>query len=89
MLKIKDNFDLKELEKFGFKAYSFDRNNFYGAVYERFLDDKLVYKVVITANHKYIQIRDGDFGNIAGSLQDLLFDLIQAGLVEKVGGESD
>jgi hypothetical protein len=89
MLKIKDNVDLKELEKFGFKAYSFDRNNFYGAVYERFLDDKLVYKVVITTNHKYIQIRDGDFANIAGSLQDLLYDLIQAGLVEKVGGESE
>ena len=86
MLKIKDNVDLKELEKFGFKAKSFDKNNFYGAVFERFTEsDDLLYKVVITANHHYIQIRDGYFGNIAGSLQTLLFDLIQAGLVEKVG----
>ena len=84
MLKIKDNVDLKELENFGFKAISFDKNNFYGAVYERFLDDVLAYKIVITAKHKYIQIRDGNFSNIAGSLQDILFDLIQSGLVEKV-----
>ena len=85
MLRIKDNVNLKELEKFGFKAKSFDRNNFYGAVFERFVEnDILLYKVVITSNHKYIQIRDGHFGNIAGSLQTLLYDLIQAGLVEKV-----
>lgn len=83
-LRIKDNVDLKELEKFGFKAISFNNNNFYGAVYERFLDNVLVYKIVITAKHKYIQIRDGYFDNIAGSLQDVLFDLIQARLVEKV-----
>lgn len=84
MLKIKDNVDLEELKKFGFKGVSFDRNKFYGLVFERFIEDTLIYKVVITANHKYIQIRDGEFANISGSLQDLLFDLIQAELVEKV-----
>lgn len=88
MLKIKDDVDLKELEKFGFKGKSFDRNNFYGAVFERFTEsDDLLYKVVITPNHHYIQIRDGNFENIDGSLQTLLFDLIQAGLVEKVSDE--
>ena len=85
MLKIKDEIDLKELEKFGFKGKSFDKNNFYGAFFYRFTkNDELLYSVVITSTHHYIQIRDGNFDNIAGSLQDLLFDLIQAGLVEKV-----
>ena len=74
MLKIKESVDLKELEKFGFK------NN----QYIRTLNDSLLYRVVITSTHHYLQIRDCCFSNIAGSLQDLIYDLIQADLVEKV-----
>lgn len=74
MLKIKDSVDLKELEKFGFK------NN----QYIRTLNGILVYRVVITSTHHYLQIRDCNFASIAGSLQDLIYDLIQSGLIEKV-----
>ena len=81
MLKIKDNVNLEELKKYGFKE-----NWYYGTSYIRVKDDYPLYVVIITAKHRYIQIRDGNFGNIAGSLQDLLYDLIQAGLVEKVEG---
>lgn len=76
MLKVKDNVDLKELEKYGFK----------NGIYERMKNDTLLYWVVITSKHRYIQIRSNVCGfiNIAGSLQDLIYDLINAGLVEKV-----
>ena len=79
MLKIKDNVDLKELKKYGFKE-----NWYYGLSYIRVKDEYPLYAVVITTKHRYIQIRDGEFGNIASSLQDLLYDLIKDGLVEKV-----
>ena len=74
MLKIKDNVNLKELEKFGFK----------NGIYTRIVNDRIAYKVYITSTHHYIQIRCFECFVIAESLQVLLFDLIQAGLVEKV-----
>lgn len=74
MIKIKDSVDLKELEKYGFKNNQFIRT----------INDTVVYRVVITSGHHVLQIRNGYFGNIAGSLQDLIYDLTQAGLVEKV-----
>ena len=72
MLKIKDNVDLKELEKFGFRK------------------DKSCEYVKHTAN-AYWCVREKDriivfssgMGLWARILTDL-FDLIQAGLVEKV-----
>ena len=73
MLKIKDNVDLKELEKFGFENGSLCR----------YIDGRLVYMIVITSTHHYIQIRTYDPSIIAKSLQEKLFDLIQASLVEK------
>ena len=76
MLKIKDDIQLKELEKFGFE------NNVYTRKFDS--EDGIAYQVVITRHHHYLQIRNGHFGNIAGSLQDLFYDLIQAGLVDKV-----
>lgn len=71
MLKIKDNVDLKELEKFGFKQYEYthllvlrkDEHDFAG-----------------------IDIRDRRYEilDLCNLTYNLIYDLIQAGLVEKV-----
>ena len=92
MLKIKDNVDLKELEKFGFKYDSeFDvgmyikskhyekeiNDPIYGKSKELFSDRIVVFKddrKIITDNYSLQTKMD----------YDTLFDLIQAGLVEKV-----
>ena len=82
MLKIKDNVDLKELEKYGFKMmknhyYKCKRNNY-----------------SINLENGYIEIdsstgwisQDGTdfFRNDEIEYQDILYDLIKDGLVEKV-----
>ena len=79
MLKIKDNVELEELKKFGFKENS---TGVY--IYERLLEDRLAYRVYVTRTHHYIQIKCYDVSTIAGSLQDLFYDLIKADIVEKV-----
>lgn len=80
MLKIKDNVDLKELEKFGFKT------NFYGVyIYNRLINDVLAWRCFITKNHHNIQIEVFEHCVMAKELQCLLYDLIKADLVEKVG----
>ena len=77
MLKIKDNVDLKELEKFGF-------NNKYNNVsnYEKVVD----YGITIwVENNHYIGIENSMsyfFDN--DIVKPYIQDLIQAGLVEKV-----
>ena len=74
MLKIKDNVDLKELEKFGF------------------------HKTKMYFNKKLVDVYDTEDGDLTircdnrrlicyNMVYNLLFDLIQAGLVEKVGEE--
>ena len=64
MLKIKDNVDLKELEKFGFEEFS------------------------VIYYHEFVSVdKNGRF--IQSNNLDLVYDLIQAGLVEKVGEESE
>ena len=79
MLKIKDDVDLKELEKFGFKKeynqYQFTRITDYGIP---------MYCIFVTRKHKYIQIKTWGSCMIAGKLQDLLYELIKADLVEVV-----
>jgi len=75
MLKIKDNVELKELEKFGFE----------NGIYTRVKNGNILYMVIITSTHRYLQIRHCYADSISGSLQTLLYDLIQAGLVEKIG----
>ena len=74
MLKIKDNIDLKELEKFGFKAYD------YVLFYE--YHSKNNYKDTIMLNMKNKRLLFYQTYN--GKSYDVLYDLIQAGLVEKV-----
>ena len=77
MLKIKDNVDLKELEKYGFKhlkeckTYSEDERWGYFEI-----DEDGEYK-------RSIRIVDDIHSNYE---LDLLYDLIKDGLVEKVEG---
>jgi len=73
MLKIKDNIDLKELEKF--KLYESE----YGYV------DKLNYfeKIFVDKDNRHINFCDEWYGDDF-DLIDIIFDLISAGLVEKV-----
>lgn len=66
MLKIKDNVDLKQLEKFGFEKYNYD--NFYHNG-----------KVRVANNGSIRIVAKGSSYDI-----DVIFDLIQANLVEKV-----
>lgn len=80
MLKIKNNVDLKELEKFGFdlRASSIEGIGTFDWT-DRFVDD---YFGQLIADDLYIWDTER---TIFGNNLDLLFDLIQAGLVEKVG----
>lgn len=86
MLKIKDNVDLKELEKFGFEEVPCGdyvkkfQDTMSGAINIRVFYDRMVYP-----------ISDLDIYNRGNEneikMYDLLYDLIQAGLVEKVKEE--
>lgn len=80
MLKIKDGVDLEELEKFGFKRRY--RNCY---EYLREMRGRTVYRVYTTPNHSYIQVEVLEPMKIAGTLQTLIYDLIEAGIVEKDG----
>lgn len=75
MLKIKDNIDLKELEKFGFER----KNTYY---VRQFRYDVLV----VHARYKFISFYNDVNMNLDSSLDlfDIVFNLIQADLVEKV-----
>ena len=82
-LRIKDNVDLKELEKFGFIETSYGEylkefeNSFTADIKIRITVDRTVYPVV-----------DLDVYNLGNpsefALHDTLYDLIEAKLVEKV-----
>lgn len=93
MLKIKDNVDLKELEKFGFE----NTLNDIWIKYTNNSDEKYRTGVLINPTNKEIQnqivhytdnneelenIKD-DYIDLTSEL-DTLYDLIQANLVEKV-----
>lgn len=78
MLKIKDDVDLKELEKFGFKCvniagkikYEFVKTIGKTDVYNIKIDDNRVIRYNVMSVHN--------------ELSDVIYDLIQANLVEKV-----
>lgn len=82
MLKIKDNVDLKELEKYGFKKNEIEFTNCY---------IKRETKGYIEINeHHYISLldfTDSDYPVVDESILDTLYDLIKADLVEKVSEE--
>lgn len=94
MLKIKDNVDLKELEKFGFFS-NFEYETDYSEDYE--FENQMIYEMGHSRRGQFYFILvdkstlvlsiyatkpDGSGSNIA--MSDVIFDLIQAGLVEKV-----
>lgn len=74
MLKIKDNVDLKELEKFGF-IHSNDDEQFYNL-------DNLENCILI--QNRAITLRVNQANLYEDFDLSILYDLIQAGLVEKV-----
>jgi len=94
MLKIKDNVDLKELEKFEFKY-----NDEFGVgiyVKSRWYEEKVndtIYGKSKQSFSKRIALFEKDrkiidsYSSQTKMDYDTLFDLIQAGLVEKVEGE--
>ena len=109
MLKIKDNIDLKELEKFGFIYYKKERQNngnpkFYngfktyfeiGYIWDDGVNTVEVVIERINANWNFhnqereIYVFESDYDmDVSDNMIDLLFDLIQAGLVEKVEEEN-
>ena len=81
MLKIKDNVDLKELEKFGFKLIG---GAYYKTIYEgrRGQDFELV-----IYNDKFINgySNGADGCGEENYIDNTLYDLIKADLIEKVG----
>jgi hypothetical protein len=75
MLRIKEGIDLKELEKFGFKKYA---NGYYKKVYlKNDNDDKNFYE--ISKHDRIIELTRLD-----GELDDTLYDLIKADMVERI-----
>ena len=107
MLKLKDDIDLKELEKFGFKPfYNCDTGEidyWYKKIYDlRFRSIKYseyIIKIELKNFSYYdngirkkkkeiknlIKLKQASEGDAYYLFFDTLFDLIQAGLVEKVG----
>ena len=77
MLKIKDDVDLKELEKFGFEKNLREMvKRWEGGTEEIIIDlnDKYI-RIIKILNYAWCCIEE---------VLDVLFDLIQAGLIEKV-----
>lgn len=83
MLKIKDNIDLKDLEKYGFRYCELETNNYCWVFY---FDDE--FNLTIYENNKSLEIgKDAKANYSSVDNLDILYDLIQAGLVEKVKDE--
>ena len=85
MLKIKDNVDLKELEKFGFEY-----EEEHGLEVERYIyttDDYQRIQVNVKYREIFVEDISGSytFGAIVDGALIILYDLIKADLVEKVG----
>lgn len=82
MLKIKDNVNLKVLEKYGFEYFEGTTSKIYGIDLGN--DDDCV-SVVVNCYNKHIwTTHEGYSRDISDKLLDFIHDLIQDGLVEKV-----
>ncbi len=75
MLKIKDDVDLKELEKFGIK-------NRFGFFYKSKPKEKEVIELEIDLNTR--EVKMAGLGDLFHTREDTLYELIKADLVEKV-----
>ena len=84
MLKIKDNVDLKELEKFGFVIY--ENQATYQSAYEEYIYIYKDKKIEIEFEKSYDELDIGGLGcchSLSNILLNMIYDLITAGLVEK------
>ena len=98
MLKIKDNVNLKELEKFGFEKLDFvnDCGDLYDCIlWRNGLEDINIFETFTNSqgyNEKYVNLReivimDKRSSYIEAqiySISNVIYDLIKADLVEKV-----
>jgi uncharacterized membrane protein YfhO len=74
MLKIKDNVDLKKLEKFGFEKNSDDE-------YQLTMKNHDVRTIIVVEDERTIYLQA--MGYVVQDI-DILYDLIKADLVEKI-----
>ena len=82
MLKIKDDVDLKELEKFGFEK---DKTAIKWILYSyKCKTERARFLVEINKLRELNVFECRDYPDSAQCFGEFLFDLIQAGLVEKV-----
>lgn len=93
MLKIKDDVDLKELEKFHiyprYKCYEFTGEIYVDGIYQHLYYGHLKFKkkkisfakrIIYGYKNKYMYVlKESDYQDL-----DVIYDLIKAGLVEKV-----
>jgi hypothetical protein len=80
MLKIKDDLDLKELERFGFRyiiCYNGEE-----LLFKSKYKEKDVIEVKVDIKTRIIEL--APFHDLFNTQEDTLYDLISAGLVEKV-----
>ena len=84
MLKIKDNVQLQELEKYGFEYFEGTTSKIY--VIELGSNNDRVSVVVNCYNKHFWVTHEGCSRDISDELSDLVYDLIQAELIEKVEG---
>lgn len=75
MLKIKDDVDLKELEKFGFEEYK----------HSYWRDINHTHTIIVDKENRKIEKWNFAYGGKPTEPDKYIQDLIQAGLVEKVG----
>jgi hypothetical protein len=83
MLKIKDNVDLKELEKYGFKKDKYCPSRIIGEY------DYAYQFLRINTDDRTIMISSGYDDVNSYDEVSKLYDLIQAGLVEKAGNKDE
>ena len=83
MLKIKENVDLKELKKFGFKKDDYLSNDL-ETIYSV---TQKYQKLCLYWEEKYLYLYEPFNSNTFLLKVDVLYDLINAGLVEKVGDD--
>lgn len=77
MLKIKDNVDLKELEKYGFEKRTW-------GYYQKFNYEYYNVKIDIESDRVYIIIHNDYNDDYSCYIPDVIYDLIKDGLIEKV-----
>lgn len=81
MLKIKDNVDLKKLEKYGFKSINYinQRTHKYATI----RSDKEI-NIITIGEDRIIHYNQM---SVCNELDDVVYDLIKEDLVEKIGSD--